>query len=250
MPPGEMAAVIRARRRHRPRRRAENIFATRITLFQLSEHKIIKRYRLSSHAILQLLEEIKEDIESLTQCSHSIPAVVKLLATLQILASGSFQTVIASAVGIWQSALSRVIAPALNTLLQCTSQYIHFPTTNDEITRIKQDFFNIGNFPNVIGTIDCIHIPTVPPSLQEHIYRNRKHTYSMNVQVVCDANMVITNVVAKFPVHDSFIFRNSAIYQRLGNQAFGETWLLGKHCLFYLFVWGRFTVHLTFPLDI
>ena len=43
-------------------------------------------------------------------CSHPIAAVVKLLATLQILASGSFQTVIASAVGISQSALSHIIA--------------------------------------------------------------------------------------------------------------------------------------------
>ena len=234
--PGEMAAVIRARRRHRQRRRAQRIFGTRITLFELSEQEIITRYRLSSHAILELLEQIKDDIESSTQRSHSIPAVVKLLATLQFLASGSFQSVIASAVGISQSALSRIIAQVLNALLQRTSEYIHFPTTNAEITRIKQDFFDICNFPNVIGTIDCTHIPTVPPSLHEHVYRNRKHTYSMNVQVVCDADMLITNVVAKFPgsVHDSFIFRNSAIYQRLCNQAFGETWLLGKHCFFCL----------------
>ena len=42
-----------------------------------------------------ILEEIKDNIESPTQRSHYIPAVVKLLATLQILASGSFQTVIA-----------------------------------------------------------------------------------------------------------------------------------------------------------
>ena len=67
-------------------RRAQRIFATRITLFQLSEHEIIKQ--LSSHAILQSLEEIKDDIESLTQRSHSIPAAVKLLVTLHILASG------------------------------------------------------------------------------------------------------------------------------------------------------------------
>ena len=40
MPPSEMAAV-RERRRHRPRRRTERIFATRITLFQLSEHRIV-----------------------------------------------------------------------------------------------------------------------------------------------------------------------------------------------------------------
>ena len=56
----------------------------------------------------------------------------------------------------------------------------------------------------------------------------------MNVQVIYDANMTITNVVAKYPgsVHDSFICQNSAIYQRLSNQAFGEAWLLGKFICF------------------
>ena len=55
----------------------------------------------------------------------------------------------------------------------------------------------------------------------------------MNVQVIYDANMTITNVVAKYPgsVHDGFIFRNSAIYQRLSNWAFGEAWLLGTYYL-------------------
>ena len=219
--------------RHRPRRRADRIYATRITLFQLSEEQIIRRYRLSSAAIIQLLDEIKDDLEPLTQRSHSIPAHVKLLATLQILASGSFQMVNASAVGISQPSLSHILTQVLNALLRRTGQYIHFPTTDAKIRRIKEDFFHIANFPNIIGAIDCTHIPILPPSINEHVYRNRKHAYSMNVQVICDANMSITNVVAKFPgsVHDSFIFRHSAIYQRLSNRAFGEAWLLGKHCL-------------------
>ena len=221
-----MAAVIRARRRHRQRQRAE--------IFQLSEPEIIRRYRLTSHAILQLLNQIRDDIEPPTRRSHSIPSVVKLLATLQILVSGSFQTVIASPVGISQPSLSQIFTQVLDALLRRTGQYIHFPTTIAQITDIKQDLFQIANFPNVIGAIDCTHIQTLPPSIHKHIYRNRKHTYSMNVQVICDANMTITNVVAKYPgsVHDSFIFRNSAIYPRLSNGAFGDAWLLGKFICF------------------
>lgn len=141
-----MAAVVRARRRHRQRQRAERIFSTRITLFQLSEPEIIRRYRLTSHAILQLLNQISDDIEPPTQRSHSIPSVVKLLATLQILASGSFQTVIASAVGISQPSLSQIFTQVLDALLRRTGQYIHFPTTIAEIRDIKQDFFKLQTF--------------------------------------------------------------------------------------------------------
>ena len=141
-----MAAVVRARRRHRQRQRAKIIFSTRITLFQLSEPEIIRRYRLTSHAILQLLNQIRDDIEPPTRRSHSIPSVVKLLATLQILASGSFQTVIASAVGISQPSLSQIFTQVLNALLRRTGQYIHFPTTIAEIRDIKQDFFKLQTF--------------------------------------------------------------------------------------------------------
>ena len=152
----------------------------------------------------------------------------------QILASGSFPTVIALAVGISQPSLSQIFTQVLNALLRRSGQYIHFPTTTADFTNIKQDLFQIANFPNVIGAIDCTHIQTLPPSIHEHIYRNRKHTYSMNVQVIWDANMTPTNVVAKYPrsVDDSFIFRNSAIYPRLSYGAFGEDWLLGKFICF------------------
>uniref|UniRef100_A0A8C9Z1S6 Putative nuclease HARBI1 n=1 Tax=Sander lucioperca TaxID=283035 RepID=A0A8C9Z1S6_SANLU len=225
MPPGEMAAVIRARRRHRQRRRAERIFATRITLFQLSEHKIIKRYRLSSHAILQLLEEIKDDIESPTQCSHSIPAVVKLLATLQILASGSFQAVIASAVGISQSPLSRIIAQ----VFKGEFRYIRFPYTAREQGEIKMQFAAMSGFPNVITAIDCTHIAVRAPYENKFVYVNRKNVHSINVQVICDSKLTLTNIVARWPgsTHDSFILTNSSVGNKLQAGAGRDGWLLG-----------------------
>ncbi|KAJ8349615.1 hypothetical protein SKAU_G00247450 [Synaphobranchus kaupii] len=91
-----MAAVIVARRRHCNAQRAqERVFRRRISLFDLSDNDIVRRYRLPGHAIIALLDEIKDDIEPITQRSHAVPGIVKLLSTLQVLASGSFQTPIA-----------------------------------------------------------------------------------------------------------------------------------------------------------
>lgn len=44
-------------------------------------------------------------------------------------------------------------------------------------------------------------------------YRNRKLTFSVNVQVICDAKMYINNIVARWPgsSHDSHIFNSSVI---------------------------------------
>ena len=47
-----------------------------------------------------------------------------------------------------------------------------------------------------------------PPSVHDHIHRNRKHRYPMNVPVVRNAKLQITNAIARYPgsVHNSFIW--------------------------------------------
>lgn len=225
-----MAAVIVARRRHRNARRArERIFRRRISLFDLSETEIIRRHRLPAQAILDLLDAIKDDIEPATQRSHAMPGIVKLLSTLQVLASGSFQTPIAGASGLSQPSISRAMWDVVPAILRRVARYIKFPQDRRKIEETKQEFFNVVGFPNVVGAIDCTHVPIVPPCENEHVFRNRKQTYSINTQVVCNASNIITNVVAKFPgsVHDSYIFRNSSLHGMIQDMD-DNPWLLGK----------------------
>lgn len=44
-------------------------------------------------------------------------------------------------------------------------------------------------------------------------YRNRKGYFSINVQAVCDAELKLLNVVARWPgsAHDATIFNNSVL---------------------------------------
>ncbi|MGH0125524.1 UNVERIFIED_CONTAM: hypothetical protein FKN15_036258 [Acipenser sinensis] len=51
---------------------------------------------------------------------------------------------------------------------------------------LKTNFYDISGFPNVLGAIESTHMLLTPPSHSEHLYRNRKHTYSVDVQVVCN----------------------------------------------------------------
>ena len=50
---------------------------------------------------------------------------------------------------------------------------------------------------------------------------NRKQSYSINVQAVCDSDAFITNIVARWPgsSHDSRIFENSKIADKLRDSA-------------------------------
>jgi hypothetical protein len=69
---------------------------------------------------------------------------------------------------------------------------------------VKDGFLEKFNFPNVIRAIDCTHIAIVSPPNQNPnqpalAYFNRKGFYSINVQAICDSNLKIFAVNARFP---------------------------------------------------
>ena len=107
-----MAALYLIARRRRilaeqqSRRRQERIFRVRLTLFEKTEEEIYQQYRLSSNAILDLIATLRPHLESSTLRSNAIPTHVQVLCSLHLLASGSYQNVIAVAGGVSQSALS------------------------------------------------------------------------------------------------------------------------------------------------
>lgn len=61
------------------------------------------------------------------------------------------------------------------------------------------------------------------------IYRNRKGWFSINVQIVCDANLKLLDVVARWPgsTHDNTIFNNSRVRHKFEEQRFPNCVLLG-----------------------
>uniref|UniRef100_UPI0037E73E8A putative nuclease HARBI1 isoform X1 n=1 Tax=Semicossyphus pulcher TaxID=241346 RepID=UPI0037E73E8A len=93
---------------------------------------------------------------------------------------------------------------------------------------MKEEFHRIAGFPNVIGCVDGTHIPIRAPSENEGDYVNRKSIHSINVQVICDAAHIITNVEATWPgsVRDSQIYRESPVSHRIERGHF-DGYLLG-----------------------
>jgi hypothetical protein len=49
---------------------------------------------------------------------------------------------------------------------------------------LKAEFYNHCMFPGVIGAIDCTHVAKIAPPDNANLFINRKHFYSMNVQIV------------------------------------------------------------------
>ena len=69
-----------------------------------------------------------------------------------------------------------------------------------------------------------INYPIFQGGNSAELYRNRKGFLSINVQTTCDANLKVTNIVARLQgsAHDANIFKNSKIYSKFENGEFAD----------------------------
>lgn len=110
---------------------------------------------------------------------------------------------------------------------------IVFPRIVPEFNQRKEIFMNRFGFPGTIGCIDGTHVAILKPVQDAHNYLNRKGYYSLNVQIICDADLKILSVNANYPGanHDSYIWRQSIVCNFLLQQYLGNilrgTWLIG-----------------------
>ncbi|ESO99696.1 hypothetical protein LOTGIDRAFT_173581 [Lottia gigantea] len=67
---------------------------------------------------------------------------------------------------------------------------ILFPNDTEELRRIKEEFYDMAQVPNVVGAIDGTLIPIQGMSSDdEHVYVCRKGFHSLNIKAVVDAKM-------------------------------------------------------------
>lgn len=131
---------------------------------------------------------------------------------------------------IHKSTISRVVKRVTQEIARLKPDYIKMSTTLVEKTATKTAFFMIRQFPGVFGAIDCTHIRICSPCGENaELFRNRKGYFSINVQMVCDANLRITNIIARWSgsVHDSTIFNDSPLCAAFEAGRYGNDYLLG-----------------------
>ena len=79
---------------------------------------------------LELLERISAKLHRTTARSYPIVPTTQLAVALQFLATGTFQTVVASAHGISQTSVSRCVTAVCEALAAIAPAYIKFPNTS------------------------------------------------------------------------------------------------------------------------
>jgi len=209
----------------------QRTFKQRSSLDQLTEVEVRKHCGLPLINVKELFELFGSKLEPKTGRSIAIPSEAKLISCLSFFRSGSFQYVEGTINGISQSSFSRIL-DQFSSLMCCeySSQFISFPNDVAKINRTKEAFFDIAQFPGILGVIDGSHVPIKAPKNDEPLYVNRKGYHSINVQLVSGPNNQILDTVVKWPgaTHDSFMWNNCNLKQRFEGMEFGESWLIGK----------------------
>ena len=156
----------------------------------------------------------------------------QLLIALRYYATGTFQLVISDLSGVVKATVCRYVHKVSRVIAGLRSQYIKFPQTDAERMQTMREFYAIAQFPGVLGSIDCTHVPMMSPGGDEaEIYRNRKGYFSINVQTIANAKLFITDIVARWygSAHDATIFNNSLIRAQFENGVIGAGHLLGDN---------------------
>lgn len=204
-----------------------------------SESELKKWCGMGAVGLQQLEEIFAPSLRAKT--NGSIKPETKLLTYLGFLRSGCFQWGIGKMFGLCQGSVCNVVEEMTNTTLGLMTSKIKFPEERQQQQQIKRKYYNIARFPNILGCVDGTHVAIKRPLINEVVYVNRKQYHSINCQVIVDADFRFLDLVAKWPgaSHDSFIWRNSSVRDRISNGEWGDGWLLGEtyihplHCNFY-----------------
>ena len=119
--------------------------------------------------------------------------------------------------GVSQPTCCRAIHRVTAAICARKIQFIHFPDSPQERRLVSEGFYEIMQFPGVVGAIDGSHVAIVSPGGRFALrFMNRKGYYSLNCQFVCDHTYLFTNVVARWygSAHDSRVFEESQLFRQ------------------------------------
>ncbi|XP_049871222.1 putative nuclease HARBI1 [Pectinophora gossypiella] len=208
-------------------------FPTLLSSLRKNSKKLFRLPRTAALFLIDSLADIRLE-------QGTIPKHVKVLATLNFFAHGSYQAAIGedSLLGLSQPTTSRCINITSEAIVEELARAsIQFPTIPEEIQKTKREFFDLYGMPHVLGAVDGTHIAICEPPLNHptapgSLFYNRKGFYSINCQMIVNGHGRIISVNPNFPgsTHDAAIWSMSQIKRKLERDyvnGANTQWLLG-----------------------
>ena len=131
----------------------------------------------------------------------------RLLAVLVLFHTGCRQVDFSLNTGIPQSSISEWVDEIIGGLEIISPNFVFLPDTPEQLAEIATGFEHWGNsrLPMCVGAIDGTHIPVRSTDIS---YINCKGYKSINMQCVCDNNLMIRDVFGGFSgnMSDKIVF--------------------------------------------
>ena len=191
--------------------------------------QLFARFRFRRVDLFRIIDDIRSDLEFGYRRKGFLSPELQLLTALQFFASGSLQVVIGNTLRTHKSTVSRTIYRVSQALCARARRWIFFPRQRGA-NRQKRLFYAMAGIPDVIGCVDGTHVELLAPVVNEHEYVNRSGRHSINVQLICDAELRLLNCVVKYPgsVHDARILREGSVWRAFeGNPRPIDGFILG-----------------------
>ncbi|TMW52509.1 hypothetical protein DOY81_002410 [Sarcophaga bullata] len=202
--------------------RLPKTFNERTDPFLMPDDQFKARYRFNKRSVEKITKMIKTDIE-LNSRGYGTSAQLQVLVSLHCWGQRKIQDDAADIHGLSQPTVCRICARVAQALANLAKMKIQMPQSTMEEQTVMSDFMLLKNFPEVIGAIDetQIKIKKIGGDLSKY-YLNCNGYYSLNVQMVCDAKLIIRDVEARWEgsTEDCRIFNQSTIKQRFENHEF------------------------------
>lgn len=137
--------------------------------FGISDTQFVELFRLSKNMVRYLIDILTPHISSGGN-ALAIPRELRVLATLEFYATGTYQRVIRQnfVFPIAQSTMLSIVTEISELICdQLAEEWIQFPTDEETIIRNKNRFIELSRFPGTTGAVDCTHIAILVPTVEE-----------------------------------------------------------------------------------
>ncbi|MBN3309305.1 HARB1 nuclease, partial [Amia calva] len=135
----------------------------------------------------------------------------------------------AAVAGISQSSISRAVATVSSVLSDRAEQFITFPSSEDDRSRVAQELQRLCGLPNAAGLVGSSRVRIKAPLEDGFVFLNSQKYHSVHCQMVCDAHGNLLNVENHWPgsLADADIWEMSSICQQFRGGRHGDSWLIG-----------------------
>ncbi|XP_049273636.1 putative nuclease HARBI1 [Rhipicephalus sanguineus] len=202
---------------------------------ELTEEEFRQYFRLSKRTVRSLCNELDPIIGC--QRASGVSTKRKVLCALGFFATGSFQRRVGREehIGMAQSAVRNAIHEVTEAIITASARrkLVDFSLTPAAKDEAKAAFARRGDIPGVLacvdGTLVAIREPEGLNYADTPCVMSRKEYYALNVMLVCNPELRILVVDARFPgsCHDSWMGTHNPLRARLAAQLQPGEYLLG-----------------------